>query len=105
MLPDAQRLVLLAADLLKTGFLQQDATNRDDTYCAPEKQVRLLRIFVTFLRRARGVIQAGAPIAQVRELEVVPRLRRAKLTTDMDDLDRLAQEMQDQLDQLEGQYG
>ncbi|MFO8007898.1 MAG: V-type ATP synthase subunit A [Candidatus Brocadiia bacterium] len=104
-LPDAQRLVLLAADLFKTGFLQQDATNPDDTYCPPEKQVRLLRMFVTFLRQARSIIQAGAPIAQVRELDVVPRLRRAKLITDMDELDGLSQDMQDQLDQLQQQYG
>ncbi|MFO7959079.1 MAG: V-type ATP synthase subunit A [Candidatus Brocadiia bacterium] len=103
-LPDAQRLVLLAADLIKTGFLQQDATDPDDTYCDPKKQMKLLRAFVTFYRRGREIIQQGAPIAQVRELPIVQRLRRAKLITEEKQLDDLLHSLEVQLSELERQH-
>ncbi len=104
-LPDNQRLTLLVADLLKTGFLQQDATDPVDTYCEPEKQAKLLKIFIAFLRRTRDIVQTGAPIARVRELDVVPELRRAKLLEELDELDELHQRMDQQLSELEKQYG
>jgi len=102
-LPDAQRLVLLAAELIKTGFLQQDATNPDDTYCTPEKQVTLLRAFVTFYRRGREIIQKGASIAQLRELPIVQRLRRAKFLTEDGELQDLLDNLEVQLNELEQQ--
>jgi V/A-type H+-transporting ATPase subunit A len=106
-LPDAQRLVLLAADLFKSGFLQQDAQDEVDTYCHPYKQVLLLRAFVTFHRRARGAIEMGAPIARVRELPVIPQLRRARSeirNEDEDALLRLLNAVNTQLAELEREY-
>jgi V/A-type H+-transporting ATPase subunit A len=103
-LPDAQRLVLLAADLIKTGFLQQDATDPDDTYCDPGKQMKLLRAFVTFYRRGREIIQQGASIAQLRELPIVQRLRRAKLITEEEELDDVLHSLEVQLSELERQH-
>ncbi len=84
-LPDGQRLVLLTADMFKTGFLQQSALDEVDRYCPPEKQVRLLEAFVGFFRRARQAIQAGTPIGVIREMEIVQVLRRAKSTVPNDD--------------------
>jgi len=84
-LPDGQRLVLLTADMFKTGFLQQSALDEVDRYCPPEKQVRLLEAFVGFFRRARQAIQAGTPIGVIREMDIVQVLRRAKSTVPNDD--------------------
>jgi V/A-type H+-transporting ATPase subunit A len=106
-LPDAQRLILLAAEMFKTGFLQQDAGDKVDTYCAPRKQEMLLRAFVTFYRRARHIIAQGCPIARVRELAVIPELLRAKSTIRNDDeegLFALLSRMDDQLGELEREY-
>jgi V/A-type H+-transporting ATPase subunit A len=88
-LPDAQRLALLTADLLKTGFLQQSAIDPVDTFCAPLKQVQLLRAFVMFYRRARDIVAAGAPITRIRELPVIQQLQRAKSSIANDDRDAL----------------
>ena len=38
-LPDDQRLILVAAEMIKNGFLQQSAFDEIDMYCVPEKQV------------------------------------------------------------------
>jgi V/A-type H+-transporting ATPase subunit A len=106
-LPDAQRLTLLTADLLKTGFLQQSAIDPVDTFCAPFKQVQLLRAFVMFYRRARDIVAAGAPIARVRELPVIQDLQRAKSSIGNEDrgaLFALMSDLDEQFGELEREY-
>ena len=39
-LPDNQRLILLVAEMIKNGFLQQNAYDEIDMFCVPDKQVR-----------------------------------------------------------------
>ena len=77
-LPDTQKLVLLTADIIKNGFLQQNAFDEIDMYSTPEKQVVLLKSIVRFHQHARRLIERGAPLTQIRELEVVALLMRAK---------------------------
>jgi len=77
-LPDSQRLILFIAELFKDGFLAQSAFDENDMYCAPERQVALLRIILTLYRRGRELIQAGAPLARLRGLACVPQVMRAK---------------------------
>ncbi|KPK62164.1 MAG: ATP synthase subunit A, partial [Planctomycetes bacterium SM23_32] len=106
-LPDAQRLVLLVAEMFKSGFLQQNAADEVDTFCTPHKQVLLLRAFVTFYRRTRDVIARGAPFARVRELPVLRELRLAKSSIpneDEDGLLRLLRTLDSQLAELEKDY-
>ncbi len=106
-LPDSQRMVLEAAELLKNGFLQQNAFDEVDTYCDPEKQAFLLRAIVTFYRRARDIIARGAPVMRMRELGIVQRLSRARFTIrngDKEALQDLMQDLTEQLDEVEAHY-
>ena len=77
-LPDAQRLILFIAEIMKDGFLAQSAFDENDMYCTPERQIALLRIILTLYRKGRELIQAGVPLARVRELACVPQVLRAK---------------------------
>jgi len=77
-LPDTQRLVLLVAEMLKNGFLTQSAFDEKDMYCTPKRQVVLLRIIMTVYRRGREIIQAGAPLAELRALPCIAEIMRAK---------------------------
>jgi V/A-type H+-transporting ATPase subunit A len=90
-LPDTQRLILFVAEILKDGFLTQSAYDEVDSYCTPERQVALLRIILTLYRRARVAIQAGAPLAALRELPCVPQIMRAKQAYSNDQLAGLAE--------------
>lgn len=106
-LPDAQRLVLLTADMFKVGFLQQNALDTVDRYCSPQKQMRLLQAFVTFYRRSRAIIEAGAPIGVIRDMEVARSLRRAKSEIENDDeqaLNDLLSRLDSELRALEDEY-
>ena len=79
-LPDEQRLVLVTADLVKTGFLQQSSFDEVDKYCSPAKQVLLLRCIMEFHRRAEEAIKAGAPLVRISSLPIRERLSRLKST-------------------------
>ncbi len=106
-LPDGQRLTLLVADMFKTGFLQQNATDRVDTYCEPEKQIALLEAFVDFHHRAQQIIFLGAPIARIRDLDVRGDLVRAKSNIkngDDEAMHSLLARMDEQLGKLEKEY-
>ena len=106
-LPDAQRLILLVAEMFKNGFLRQNALDPIDTFCSPIKQVMLLTAFVTFYRRAQDIIRRGAPIARIREMEAVGELQRAASRIPNDDQDALRallSRLDEQLGELEREY-
>jgi V/A-type H+/Na+-transporting ATPase subunit A len=95
-LPDRQRWILDAARLLKEGFLQQNALHPVDAYCVPAKQAALLRFFVDLYQCVQHMLDAGVPLAQVRQLldvrwlvqlkEQVPNNRVDQIATAWSDL-------------------
>ncbi len=106
-LPDNQRLVLMVADMTKNGFLQQSAFDDIDMYSTPAKQAGLLRLLVEFYERARRIIEKGAPLVRIRELDCVQDIVRARSTVPNDEPETLAaieNRMRSQLDQLERSY-
>jgi V/A-type H+-transporting ATPase subunit A len=106
-LPDNQRLVLLTAEILKEGFLQQNAFHDVDSFCDPQRQAALLRAIITFYRRSRDVISQGAPVMEIRELSIVQSLKRARFTIENGDeegLQKLHDNLNNELSQLEEKY-
>ena len=106
-LPDTQRLILLVAEVLKDAFLTQSAFDEKDMCCLPVRQVALLRIVMTLYRRGREMIQAGAPLAELRGLPVVPEIMRAKSTYGNDEIDALREfesRVNEALDAFEKKY-
>ncbi len=102
-LPDAQRLVLFVAEILKEGYLAQSAYDERDAHCSPERQALLLRIILTLHRRGLELIEAGIPLARLRSLPLVGQVMRAKSThgnSDLDGLVRLERSVREQLDAL-----
>jgi V/A-type H+-transporting ATPase subunit A len=106
-LPENQRLVLLVAEMMKNGFLQQNAYDDVDMFCVPEKQVRILKLIMDFYARATAVIQLGAPLLKVRELACMERIVRAKFTVKNDalgTLNEIESLMTGEMDELERSY-
>jgi len=106
-LPDSQRLVLAAAEILKVGFLQQNALDDIDAYCSPRKQTALLDAVLEFYRRAAGLIGRGAPLVRITELPCRLGLMRAKSHIRNEDeaaLDALRQQVAEELSTLEAEY-
>lgn len=106
-LPDSQRLILFVADILKNGFLSQSAFEEKDMYCSPERQMALLRMMLTLYRRGSELIQNGAPLVKLQELDCIQKMVRAKSVFGNDELEALrAVEagMTGELDALAGEY-
>ena len=77
-LPEPERLILFVAGIVKDGFLAQGAFDETDSYCAPERQVALVRLLLSFYRGARERLAAGVSLARIHALPGVPLLARAK---------------------------
>jgi V/A-type H+-transporting ATPase subunit A len=103
-LPDTQRLILVAADILKSGLLQQSSFDQADVYCAPQKQVALLRTMLRYYDRGRAALAKKATLADIRSLPIVQELVRAKSVIangDAEGLKQLAERLEQQFDELE----
>jgi len=107
-LPDTQRLILEVARIIREAFLQQSALSEEDSYCASEKQLRMAQIITHFYDRARTIIEKGAPIFTIAELDVVQDIMRMKTSIPndrADEFDDLLADTDDQMDALEERYG
>ncbi|HUX41181.1 MAG TPA: V-type ATP synthase subunit A [Rectinemataceae bacterium] len=77
-LPEDQRLVLVSAELIKNGFLQQNSFDDIDKYCTPQKQMLLLQAIMQFHAKADDAIKAGVPLAKIVALPIREKLTRIK---------------------------
>lgn len=89
-LPEQQRLTLMIAEIIKNAFLQQNSFDDIDMYCSPEKQLWMLRMLVSFSRRAREIVRAGGSIADLMEIDELNRLNRMKSEIKNDDIAAMA---------------
>ncbi|MDR1315350.1 MAG: V-type ATP synthase subunit A [Spirochaetales bacterium] len=106
-LPDTQRLVLLTADMIRNGFLQQNAFDDIDMYSSPEKQVLILKIIMDFYHRALNIIKAGAPLLKIRELSslnVIVRIKSQVENSAIEGIREIENRMNGELDKLEKEY-
>ena len=106
-LPDRQRWVLDAARLVEEGFLQQNALHPIDAYSTPEKQVKLLQLFLDLFEQGRDLLALGVPAFRLRETLDRPRLIRLKEEVPNDDssqIDQVRQDLKDQFQALADEY-
>ncbi|OHD13673.1 MAG: V-type ATP synthase subunit A [Spirochaetes bacterium GWD1_27_9] len=87
-LPDNQRLVLLVADMIKKGFLQQNAYDKIDMYSTTEKQSELLKLIMEFYYNADKAIQLGSPLIKIKELGLADEIVKLKLVISNEDVQK-----------------
>ncbi|NTW72204.1 MAG: V-type ATP synthase subunit A [Eubacteriaceae bacterium] len=106
-LPDDQRLILEIAKIIKIGFLQQNAYNKDDTFVPLEKQYRMLKIIDYLYERCRSSLALSIPISQIKSQKINDELIKMKYTVPNDDLSKI-DEIKEMIDnyytELEKQY-
>ena len=77
-LPDSQKLILESCALLRNAFLQQSAFDPVDMYSVVEKQVKMLRVILTFYRKGLENIKRGATLVRLKRMKVYPEIVRMK---------------------------
>lgn len=106
-IPENQRLILIVAELIKNGFLQQNAFDDIDQYSVPEKQTQLLKIIMQFYDLSVQVLSAGCPLMKINELSVRSEIARAKSVVANDNLDGLKtiqNHLEEQMGELERRF-
>ena len=88
-LPDTERLVLSVAEMIKNGFLQQNAFDEIDVYSVPEKQIQILQLMIQFYRRAISVIKQGCPLIKINSLACKEEIIRLKTSVPNDKLEMI----------------
>ena len=107
-LPEKERLTLRTAELIKEGFLQQNALSDVDAYCFPEKQYRMLEVIFKFGEDAEGLLDMGVPLFKIEELPVFAEIKRMGEEVANEDLgkfDELLSNIEKDFDKLKEEYG
>ena len=90
-LPNSQRLVLFVADMLKNGFLQQNAFDDIDKYCSIEKQILILELIMDFYKRSDECIKKGAVLSNITNLPVCDEIVRIKMVYSNEEIEKIQQ--------------
>ena len=77
-LPDEEKLVLEVARMIKIGILQQNSFDKVDTYCSPEKQLKMVRLMVDFFKESQKVLKEGTSLVDIRAMPIITSLLKAK---------------------------
>jgi V/A-type H+-transporting ATPase subunit A len=69
-LPDRERVVMLAARLLREGVLQQSSLSEHDAFCAPAKQSALLELALAVYDRCLDLVERGVLAQDLEQLDL-----------------------------------
>ncbi|MDD3307238.1 MAG: V-type ATP synthase subunit A [Acetobacterium sp.] len=97
-LPDDQRWVLEIAKIIKVGYLQQNAYNKDDTYVPLQKQYVMLKAIEYLYDSGREGLKLGIPTSQLKDLDIFSQFIKMKYTIPNDDLSGIDR-LKDEIDQ------
>lgn len=97
-LPDEEKLVLEVARMIKIGILQQNSFDKVDTYCGPEKQVKLVKLMVKFFKEAQKALKSEVSLTEIRAMPIITQLLKAKFEIPEEQLQKL-QDLDKELDE------
>ncbi|MGN1096212.1 MAG: V-type ATP synthase subunit A [Eubacteriales bacterium] len=73
-----ERLTLESARSIREDFLQQNAFDEFDSYTSLDKQYALMKLILSFNKKAAAAIEKGADITAISEIGAVEKIGRAK---------------------------
>lgn len=87
-LSDEQRNILDIAELIRVGFLQQNAYNDTDKYVPLEKQIKMLNTISNYYHRSSEAIKNGVPYNNFYDPELINDITQMKYNIKNDELDK-----------------
>ena len=75
--------------MIKEGFLQQMAFDKVDRYCSPEKQVKMMKIYVDFYKECQKALSNGVSLESIRTLPVISQIIRSKYEISDNELEKM----------------
>ncbi|MCK4644174.1 V-type ATP synthase subunit A [bacterium] len=77
-LPDREKLTVLSSNLIKKGFLQQNSYDPVDSFCLPEKQVKIAQALIYFHSRSAEMMNEGDSFNKINKSEAIDKIQRLK---------------------------
>ncbi|MFO3716333.1 V-type ATP synthase subunit A [Anaerococcus cruorum] len=87
-LSDEQRNILDVSELIRVGFLQQNAYNDTDKYVPLEKQIKMLNTIRNYYYRSAEAIKNGVPYNKLYDPELINDITQMKYNIKNDELDK-----------------
>jgi V/A-type H+-transporting ATPase subunit A len=94
--------------LIREGVLQQSAVDAVDSFCSPEKQMRLLSLMLDVYHKGLILIEAGVPVQQLSDLALLTQAKRVKSefsNAELEKFDEFEQEIKAAFDKIRLEYG
>ncbi|MGZ5547393.1 MAG: V-type ATP synthase subunit A [Nitrososphaeraceae archaeon] len=88
-LPDEEKLILEMARMIKIGILQQNSFDKVDTYCGPEKQIKLIKLMVKFYNESLKSLKEGVSLSDIRAMPIIPSLLKSKFEIPDEEVSKL----------------
>jgi V/A-type H+-transporting ATPase subunit A len=88
-LPDDQKLVIETARVIRTGFLQQNAFHKDDTYVPLEKQLKMMRVILHLYDACAALVAKQVPVSKLLKTGMFEKLIKIKYDVPNDHLELL----------------
>ncbi len=85
-LPDEQKLTLNLARVVRSGFLQQNAYHKVDTFVPLEKQLAMMQVIVYLKNTCTKLLNEGGFTDDIRKTGIFERIIQIKYDTSNDDL-------------------
>jgi V/A-type H+-transporting ATPase subunit A len=77
-LSEGERLLLMAAHMVREDFLQQSAVDEIDRYCPLLKTYWMLKAILAFYQAGETALEAGMPLADIAAQPDVAHIARMK---------------------------
>ena len=77
-LPDDQKLVIETAQVIRVGFLQQNAYHAEDTYVPLEKQLGMMKVILYLYDQCAAMIKKGHAISAILETGIFGEVVKIK---------------------------
>ncbi|MGC8869601.1 MAG: V-type ATP synthase subunit A [Brevinematia bacterium] len=91
-IPQSEKLVLEIARVIRLGFLQQIAYDPIDSYCSPEKQVKMARIILKLYDLTHDlVVSYKVPVSEIQNMKSIAEIMRIKIEIPNNELDKIDQ--------------
>lgn len=97
-LPDDQKLTIEIAKLIRTGFLQQNAFHKEDTFVPMAKQLKMMEVILYLYHKAKAIIttnketaKSGVAISEIMDTDIFSKLVKMKYEVPNDHLEQFEQ--------------
>ena len=88
-LPEDQKLVIEICEVIRVGYLQQNAFHKDDTYVPLQKQLKMMDVILYLYKRCKDLVAQGKPMSQVVTSGIFDKVTKMKYDVPNDHIELL----------------